>query len=82
MFSYMIIEKFFLLKNLVAVRIKASVNLAIEVDKAVDPQLFFHFETQRTILAFEKSRIHFLVRVNIFLMSVSCCGGRKESGAI
>lgn len=45
MLSNVIVEKLSFLKDLVAVEVKASMDLSIIVDKAVNPKFFFHFES-------------------------------------
>lgn len=59
----------------------ARVNFTFEVDKAVNPQLFFHFEAERAVGAFEVLSVALLVGVDGLLVGVAGCFGGKETGA-
>lgn len=45
MLSNVIVEKLSFLKDLVAVGVKADMDLSVKVDEAVNPKFFFHLES-------------------------------------
>jgi hypothetical protein len=51
MFRHVVEQQFLLFENLVA--LSAGVDLAVEVDEAVDSKFLLHFEAPRAVRAFE-----------------------------
>lgn len=65
-FSHVMGEKLFFLEDLMA--LGARVNLAIEMNKAVNAQFLFHLEAERTFGAFEIRFVDFQIFMYGFLM--------------
>jgi hypothetical protein len=66
MLCHVIHQQLFLLEDLMT--FSAGVNNAVEVDEAVNSKFLLHFETKRTLGAFEVLRVRLLIGMDCFLM--------------
>lgn len=80
MLRHVVDQQLFLLEDLMA--LGACVDLAIEVDEAVNSELFLHFEAEWAVGALEVLSVGLLVGMNRFLVAVAGGCGGEETRAV